>query len=102
MVLAHDWTSLDEQIATGIHRYLADIKKAVDKVIESATSTCSSDVQLLLDDIEKHDLGNMAPRGFIDNMRARKTHLRYLLQNEFIVFKRKLGVTIQTASNWGP
>lgn len=91
LVLALAWTGLDEHIATGFSRRLAEIKKSVSKITASATSSCPPVLKMQLGFIDTNNLGSMAPRGFIDQLRAREQHLLFSLENESSRFKRDLG-----------
>ncbi|ERF68129.1 hypothetical protein EPUS_06941 [Endocarpon pusillum Z07020] len=79
IVLADDWKSLDEQIATGIQWYLKRVKESMDKIIASAIDT-------------------MAPQEFIRNMRGRQTRLHFKLDIEFGEFRMDLGATKRNAT----
>jgi len=91
LVLRENWTNFDTQIATAIDQFLVDIKKAMDHITASATSTCPSESYLLLHDAYRYNSGEMAPLDFIVNMRKRQKSLRYLLDKEFAALMKSLG-----------
>ena len=91
VVLARDWASMDEQIASGFDRHSADMKKSLDMILESASSMCVAESRPSFEDIDKCDLDNIAPRAFIDNIRARQITLRHRLDNEFRDYQKALG-----------
>ncbi|KAF7514201.1 hypothetical protein GJ744_004526 [Endocarpon pusillum] len=80
IVLAHDWMSLDEQVATGIQCYMKLAKKSMDKIIASAIDT-------------------MAPHEFVDKMRGHQTKWHFELDIRFGEFERNLGATKRNATS---
>lgn len=91
VVLGRDWTSMDEQIKSGFDRYSRDMNDSVEFVLESAARMCFAELRLSSKDIDKFDLGNIAPRAFVHSMRARRITLQQQLATEFCNYRKALG-----------